>query len=219
MKPLILLFITATFALNSYSQKKTWLSISGGYTNSTVIGSMVKRNIQFGDEVKQTNRSGFSLNALFETPLNPAYIKYGLGLLYRQVNPMNGTWALYKDELKTTYLSLPFLIGGKVLPPTNAINWQIEAGALANMRIGDNSEIGPDRVGFKTPFLTASLCAGTTVSMQINSGLKWIFEYRYIADITSSYIEALYWSSEEPNKKFIYKYRTHSISMGFQWRL
>lgn len=197
--------------------KKHSLSISGGVTSSTVYGSMVERNNQFGENVTMTNRTGFLVQVFMEKQGRRSYIKYGMGYVQKQVNPMNGTYALYKDHLKTGYLSLPVLSGIRCLHPDNPVNVQLEAGPVLNIKLVDKSITGPDRVGFDTKPFVASVCGGAVFSFSMKSKMKFLFQYRYTHDVTNSYVERLYWNSDEPNKKFTYRYKTHHASLGLQF--
>lgn len=215
----VAIYLASNCCANDSLKGKTLISVNAGYTFNTVYGSMVKRNNDFGENVTMTNRGGFLVGVLFETPMQQSYLRYGIGYIQKQVNPMNGTYAIFKDTLNTGYISLPFLVGSNIFPTDRPVNIQVEAGPVANFRLIDNSSTGPDRVGFKTPFFTLSACAGASVSFLANNKMKLLLQYRYMVDMTNSYVETLWWSSQEPNKEFIYKYKTHAVSLGIQWPL
>jgi hypothetical protein len=121
--------------------------------------------------------------------------------------------------LKTGYITLPLTAGANFLPVDNKFNVLVNIGPALDLRVLDKSVSGPDRVGFKTPFLAVSLNTGAAVRYELTEKVRIMFQYQYLADISNSHVETLYWSSAEPNKKFVYKYRTHWLALGFQWPL
>lgn len=218
---IIISFLPATKIVASDTikvKKGLFLSISAAYTNNRVYGSMVKRNDEFGENVKMENREGFMVSVSLERALpGNAFYRGGLGLIKKQVNPMVNTYAVYQDELETLYLTVPLEVGVYVLDHGKPFNIGFSIGSSANLKLSDNSITGPDRAGFKTPAFTASLLAGANISGQISHRAKLFAQYMYIRDLTNSYVETLYWSSDEPRKDFIYKYKTNALSAGIKW--
>jgi hypothetical protein len=214
---LVIIFYTATIHAQKLIVRKNYISVSSGFTNSIVYGSMQERNNT--DHAEMRNRRGFLLSVLFEKPINQTYLKYGIAFIKKQVNPMEKTLWTYKDELKTLYLSIPFLVGFKLLPVAEKTNVQLEVGPVANIKLKDNSLIGPDRSSHKVPFIALSACGGISCSRELCPNLKLLLQYRYLYDVTNSYIEGVYWTPQEPDKKFIYKYKTHSLALGLQWAI
>jgi hypothetical protein len=128
---------------------------------------------------------------------------------------MVNTYSVYKDKLKTAYMGIPIELGVNLLPRSQFLNFDLTIGTITNIRLEDKSYSGPDRVGFKTPSLTEAISGGFRVSFSENSAVRSFLQYSYTHDITNSYIETLYWSSAEPNKKFYYNYKTQMFSIGF----
>lgn len=218
---LIVFLANDVFASDSTKIKRGYiLSISAGLTNNTVYGSMVDRNNQFGTNVKMENRGGYAINVNIEKNLSTYFFfQTGLNFIHKQVNPMVNTTAIYQDELKTDYLSIPIKVGVNLFPEKNTLNFALTVGTLTNLRIKDNSKIGPDRVAFKSAALSESLCGGVQINFIASPNSKLFLQYNYTYDISNSYTETLYWSSEEPHKDFIYKNKTHIITLGYQWHL
>jgi hypothetical protein len=214
-------FTIKTFASDSTHRKTPLLiSISGGLTSNTVHGSMVDRNTEFsyGHNTEQQNKIGFILNLRIKKKLSDFYfLKYGVSIIQKNVNPMVNSYSLYLDTLKTAYLSAPFMAGINFLPSGSFINLSLAFGPSLSFVVNDKSTSGPDRVGFSTSGLNVSLCTEATLSFPATSKARFFIQYNNIYDITNSYVETLYWSNAEPNKKFVYKYITNSLSLGFQW--
>ena len=199
--------------------KKGLLSFRAGYTYNTVYGSMVDRNEQFDPESKMKKKSGFLIQVDWKLKLaGDVSVKSGIGFIYKQVFPQEDSYVYYQDKLKTGYLIIPALISADLFPEESMFGFSPELGVAANVRIIDKSYRPEDR-GFRTSFLTASLCAGAMISVKLDAKTKFLLQYNYMHDISDTYIERLYWSSAEPDKKFVYRYKTSAISLGFQWPL
>jgi hypothetical protein len=181
---------------------------------------MVDRNNEFGQNVKMENRGGYFFAVNLEKHLTKlVYLKTGLGFIQKQVNPMVNTYAVYKDKLRTAYIGIPIELGVNFLPSGRFWNLDLTIGTNTNLRAVDKSYSGPDRVAFKTSSLTESISGGFRLSFSEKSAVRSFLQYNYTQDITNSYIETLYWSSAEPDKKFYYKYKTQMLSIGFLWKI
>ncbi|TMI69150.1 MAG: PorT family protein [Bacteroidetes bacterium] len=203
-------------------KKNIVYSLNAGYTINTVYGSMhdkdQKENYQAGlGEIKMTNKGGISINFRIARRISDAaYFKTGVSFLYRQVNPQDNTINVYRDELSTGYLSFPLLAGVKASPGNGPFGFFLEFGPLFNVRLFDNSMIGPDRSDFKTHLASVSLCPAGGISCSFPHSTLML-QYTLVYDVTNAYTEYLYWTSSEPRKPFSYKYKTHCFSFGFQW--
>jgi hypothetical protein len=181
---------------------------------------MVESNTDFGQNVKMETRGGYFFAFDLEKHLTKLiYLKTGVGFIQKEVNPMVNTYAVYKDKLKTGYIGIPIELGVNLLPPGKFLNLDLTIGTSTNLRVVDKSYTGPDRVGFKTSSLTEAVSAGFRLSFSENSTVGSFLQYNYTHDITNSYIETLYWSSAEPNRKFYYNYKTQMFSIGFLWKI
>lgn len=214
------LLSTLSSSLFASDSTKYRLAITAGLTNNTVYGTMVSRNNEFGTNVKMKNKIGFNAAVNVDKSLNsPLFIATGLTLMYKQVNPMLNTFAIYRDELKTAYLSIPIEIGVNVVPVDEFVNLSLTAGAMTNFRVIDKSNIGPDRADFKTPFVSESVSAGARVSINTSSKVKFVIRYNYLYDLSNAYVESLYFYGGGRITKFYYKYKTSFFSIGFQFPL
>lgn len=203
------------------------MSIRGGYTSNKAFGSLVNLvqnyDNQFGVRgARQKDGSGFALGVNFQQMLSePGYLKFGLNYLQKQVNPEEGSYPLYKDSLKTGYLSLPLLIG--IMEPLNlkkTIFLSAEAGPSGNFKLIDKSWSGPDRVSFRTSAIVLGFQAGAGITLVAPSGVRWLFQYSYMRDITKAYTESLYIGTPtNPTQTFEYKFSTQIFSIELQWPL
>jgi hypothetical protein len=197
---------------------KYHISITAGLTNNSVYGTMVNRNNQFGTNVKMENKVGFSAGINIDKSITSRlFIRTGLNFIFKQVNPMVNTIAIYKDELKTGYLSIPVELGVNVIPFDKIVNLSFTVGTMTNFRLIEKSKIGPDRADFKTPFVSESISAGARICINASSKSKFVLQYNYLYDISNSYVESLYYLAGGSTTKFNYKYKTSLISMGLQF--
>jgi hypothetical protein len=182
---------------------------------------MVDRNNRFNDEsMKMTDKAGFLLSVQLEKQFNDIlFIRSGIGYTQKQVNPMQNSFSIYWDRLKTGYLSVPVLAGVNLIPSDQRLQLSLTFGPTVNFRLVDRSYVGPDRVDFKSSFVSTSLHAGAALGCALSPRTKIVIQYNYLHDISNTYIETLWWSPEEPKKEFIYRYKTSSFSLGFQWPL
>lgn len=233
-KPFILwtvLFFSATgqsFAQDSVSHKNPWLiSGSAGYTINKGFGSLLDKdkefNAMFGiKDATQKNWGGFELKVGLQKQLNQyVYFKTGLSYLQKQVNPEEGGYNLYKDSLKTGYLTIPFL-GGIIVPvnPARTILFSLEGGASANFRLIDNTKHAIDEVSFSTSSVTLALQGGCGLTIDLHSGSRAFVQYSYMVDLTDAYGITLYWGAPgQTYRSFDMKFRTQVISLGWQWQL
>jgi hypothetical protein len=207
-----------------YSQsrnKELSISFRAGLTSNTVVGSMVDRNEEFeGPELEQGDKVSFAMLFDMQKQLSEnLFLTFGLGYVQKNVNPMQNGTSIYRDELKTGYITVPVTVGANFLPVNDRFNILVNLGPALNFRLIDKSLSGPDRVDFKTSFLAVSLNTGVALRYELTQKVRLMFQYQFIADVSNSYVETLYWSNLEPNKKFEYKYRTHLLALGFQWPL
>jgi opacity protein-like surface antigen len=225
---LIIFTVSQTRAGDTTSPKKPWyISVGGGYTSSRAGGSLVKMvdefNQQFGiKKMIQKDGGGFEINVGLQKRFSDqAYFKTGLGYIQKKVNPEENSYPLYKDSLKTGYLSLPFLFGVDVpLNRSKTIALFFDAGPYVNFKIIDKTTHGQDRAGFKTFPVVVGARGSAGVSFVVSPSVKLQLQYTYSADITNTYNETLYWGgTNEPYRTRSYKYMTHSFSLGFQWPL
>jgi hypothetical protein len=209
-----------TFANDTTRRKPLYLSISAGFTSSKVYGSMVDKNEQFDKTVTQENGGGFAVNFHLKKMISDFfYFKTGLNYLLKQVDPQQNTGYVYKDRLKTHYLSLPILFGLNFRPAESKFNASIEFGPSADFKLIDKTYKGPDRKSVKTNFASLALNPGVTLSYAASPKVSLQLQYSYLHSITDNCVEELYWgSTAEPIKKFAYKYNTQMITFGIQWR-
>ncbi|HEX4851459.1 MAG TPA: outer membrane beta-barrel protein [Puia sp.] len=206
-------------------KKPFYISFGAGYTLNSVFGSMHDRNVQYGypmdGKIHMKDNGSFIIQVQLQKYFAPNfYLSGGLNYISKRVNPMEGTISIYKDSLNTGYLSVPVYIGANVLPViSNSFNIFFELGAITNFKVVDKSSSGPDRVGFKTQPVTFSLSPGLGLSLATSPTQKFIFQYHFMYDLSNAYVETLYWSSAEPNKNFVYKYKTSVFSLAYQWQL
>jgi hypothetical protein len=211
---------TNIFASDSTKTKTVSFSVGVGLTSSSVYGSMVARNNQFDGQSTMQNKIGYTIRFNIEKQVGSMFF-FNTGLHYtqKQVDPMVKSNSIYRDRLKTGYISIPLEIGVNLWPQQQHANLSLLLGAFSNFCIADKSTSGPDRVGFKASGITETLAAGARLSLYQSISSKFFVQYNYCQDITNTYIETLYWTSNEPNKKFVYKYRTHIISTGLLFTL
>lgn len=196
------------------------ITVFGGLTNNTVYGTMVNRNNQFNTDVKMENRVGFAAGVNIEKSLTKTlFLKTGLNFVLKQVDPMVNTSSIYKDKLKTGYISIPIEVGMGTIQLNKPVNVAFLIGTMTNIRLTDKSESGPDRAGFKTSFVSESISAGTRISINTSSKFKFILQYNYLCDLSNAYVETLYYYGGGSTTKFYYKYKTHLISIGLQFPL
>ncbi|HEY8897532.1 MAG TPA: outer membrane beta-barrel protein [Niastella sp.] len=223
-KTILLLFAVLatlnTFANDTTRRKPLFFSISAGLTSSKVYGSMVERNEQFDKTVTQENGSGFALNFHLKKMIGDFfYFKTGLNYLLKQVDPQQNSGVVYKDHLKTHYLSLPILFGLNFLPAESKFNASIELGPSADFKLIDKTYIAPDRKSVKVNFASLALNPGATISYAAGPKVNLQLQYSYLHSITNTFVTHLYWgSTTEPIKKFEYRYNTQMVTFGIQWR-
>jgi hypothetical protein len=226
-KPLhILLILTAlcissTFAADSTVVKKPlFMSIHAGYIGSSVYGTMVDYNNEDDGAGQIKNIGNFQFNFQLEKKLSDYfYIKSGISYLKKESNPQENTNFYYPDALKTDYLSIPFIAGLNVIAPENkTLHLSLELGPSVNFRLKDKSNFGPDRAEARTAFASISVNPGVRLSYASEPKLKIIAHYSYLYDVSNSYVETLYYGSpDQPLRKFAYRYKASSLTLGFQW--
>lgn len=225
-KTILVLFLLLT-ALNIFAadttitRKPLFFSINAGFTSNKVFGSMVDRNKQFDKTVTQENGGGFAINFHLKKMMsNSLYFKTGLNYILKQVDPQQNSGYVYKDQLKTHYLSLPVIFGVHVLPiGTSKFNASIEFGPSADFKLVDKTYVGPDRKSVKTNAVSLALNPGLGLSYAASPKVSLLLQYSYLHSITDNCVEHLYWGSPaEPIKKFVYKYNTQMVTFGIQWR-
>jgi hypothetical protein len=225
-KTILLLFsLLATFNIfandTTINRKPLYLSISTGFTSNKVYGSMVDRNEQFDKTVTQENTGGFAINFHLKKRMSDfLYFKTGLNYILKQVDPQQNSGVVYKDRLKTHYLSLPIIFGLNFLSAEKSkFNASVELGPSADFKLVDKTYVGPDRKSVKTNFASLALNPGATISYATSAGITLVLQYSYLHSITNNCVEHLYWgSTAEPIKKFVYKYNTQMVTFGIQWR-
>jgi hypothetical protein len=211
----------------TYHKKPLYFSISAGYSFNRAGGSLVEMvqqlNVQFGiRNAKQKDGNGFALTLGLQKQLGEfIYFKTGLGYIQKKVNPEEGSFPLYKDSLKTSYLSIPLMVGiDPAIDARKTIFLSLEAGLSGNLKMIDKSYSGPDRVGFKTNPGTLGFNAGGGLTLVASPTVNFMVRYDYMVDITNAYDETLYWGA--PNEVYrtrSYKYKTSNFSIGLQWLL
>jgi hypothetical protein len=223
---LIALIISAKiFAIDTTGKKRPFITtLTFGYTNNTVYGSMYEKDRELNNRagigpIEMTKKGGLAINFRMAKKIDDFIaVKSGISFIYKQVNPQDNTIYIYRDELRTGYLSVPLLAEiNTAINMDSQFNFFLEFGSSANFRLFDKSISGPDRNGFKTSFVSFSLLPGAGLSCRLPHGTRLLLQYNYMHDISNAYIESLYWSSAEPNRDFNYKYKTHCFSIGFQW--
>jgi hypothetical protein len=210
-----------TFATDTtITRKPLFLSISAGFTSNKVYGSMVDRNEQFDKTVTQENTGGFAVNFHLKKMMSDfLYFKTGINYILKQVDPEQNSGTVYKDRLKTHYLSVPILFGLNFRPAESKFNASVELGASADFKLIDKTYIAPDRKSVKTNFASLALNPGATLSYAASHKVSLLLQYSYLHSITNNCVEHLYWgSTAEPIKKFVYKYNTQMVTFGIQWR-
>jgi len=220
--------IGQTLAQDTTHRKKNWyITVSAGYASNRAGGSLVDMvqglNQQYGyKNATQKNGGGYEINVHLQTQISDlVYFKTGLGFIQKQVNPEENSYPLYKDSLKTGYLSIPVLFGvGIPLNQSRTFQLLLEAGPSGNIKLIDKSYHGPDRAGFKTFPLVLGAQAGGGIIFKLTSSVRMQLMYTYRQDITIAYNESLYWGSPtEPIRTRSYIFKTNSIAVGLQWRL
>jgi len=227
---LSLLFFVLSFsharAQDTTDRKSPWyMTISAGYTSTRAGGSLVDMVQEFNRQFNiknatQKNGGGFEINVNFQKYIsNFVYLKTGLGYIQKQVNPEENSYPLYKDSLKTGYLSIPLVFGvGIPLNKSETFRLVLEAGPCGNIKLIDKSYHGADRAGFKTYPIVLGVQAGGGIVFKLSSSVRMQLLYTYKPDITNTYDESLYWGNP-PIRTMSYKLRTHSITVGLQWPL
>jgi|GEM_PF-1724514 len=222
--------ITQTRAqINPNINHPWYITINAGYTINRAGGSLFNLvqdlDRQYGiKNATQKNGGGFEVNVHFQRQIfDLAYIKTGLGYIQKQVNPEENSYPLYKDSLKTGYLSIPVLFGvGVPLNESKTFRLMAEVGPTGNVKLIDKSYHGPDRAGFKTYPVVLGLQAGAGIAFKLQSSVHMQLLYTYRQDITHAYDESLYWGgvgSSEPIRTRSYIFKTSSFSVGLQWPL
>jgi hypothetical protein len=181
---------------------------------------MVDRNEQFDKTVTQENTGGFAVNFHLKKMVSDFfYFKTGLNYILKQVDPQQNSGVVYKDRMKTHYLSLPILFGLNFRPAESKFNASIELGPAADFKLIDKTYTAPDRKSVKTNFASVALTPGTTLSYAASPKVSLLLQYSYLHSITNNCVEELYWgSTAEPIKKFEYRYNTQMVTFGIQWR-
>jgi hypothetical protein len=220
---LVLFAVLATFsslANDTTRRKPLFFSISAGFTSNKVYGTMVERNEQFDKTVTQGNTGGFAINFHLKKMMSDfIYFKTGLNYLLKQVDPQQNSGVVYKDQMKTHYLSLPILFGLNFRPAESKFNASVELGPSADFKLIDKTYIAPDRKSVKTNFASLALNPGATISYAASPKVYLQLQYSYLHSLTYNCVEHLYWgSTAEPIKKFEYKYNTQMVTFGIQWR-
>jgi hypothetical protein len=151
-------------AQDSASHKSSWHMIySLGFNYNQVGGSMPdfieKFSREFGTPMpRQNDGGGIQLGVFVQKDISEfLYLKSGFGLTFKNVNPEEQAYPLYKDSLKTDYISIPLLIGVQTsLNEKKNIDFFFETGILTNFAIGDKSYKAPDRVAFSHSTVVAT---------------------------------------------------------------
>jgi hypothetical protein len=220
---LLTIFLVSNVVAQSHDKgvRGTSISISGGYTNSTVYGTMEERHIEYFGKLDHTNRGSLAFGLHFHKPLNKIInLKYGVGYIQKQVNPQENAGFVYPDVLKMGYLSIPLLMEVNLSQVDKPINLSAVFGPMTNFMIMDKSFTGPDRNGSMTKAATISLTAGAILSIALDARTKLLVQYNYIHDITSARLITMPSGAyPAPNKDYSYKFKTNCISLGFQWPL
>jgi len=173
---------------------------------------------------KEVQKDGlaFEIDVNFQGQIsNLVYFKTGINFVQKQVNPEENSYPLYKDSLKTGYLTLPTLVGVSIpLNLNKTIYLMLEGGPCTNFKLIDKTHHGIDRYGFKTfPIVLGGQGGGGFLFRRPNgSGVQLMYTYR--ADITHSYDESLYWGA--PNELIRtrgYQFRTHAFTFCYSWLL
>jgi len=203
------------------------MSGSAGYTINKAFGSVMDNEREFNamfriTNARQKNWGGFELRAAFQKEISRLfYFKTGLGYLQKQVNPEEGGFMLYKDSLKTGYLSIPVLAG--VVMPLNTsqtILFSLEGGAYSDFRLIDKTTSAIDLAGFSTSSVALGLQGGCELTFDLRGGSTAFIQYSYKVDMTDAYKETLYWGAPgELYRTLSLKYRTQVISLGWKWEL
>ncbi len=227
----LLLFVAAvgrTQAQTEPTHQNPWyITINAGYTINKAGGSLVDMVQQLDREygiknATQKNGGGYEINVHFQRKISDfVYIKTGLGYIQKQVNPEENSYPLYKDSLKTGYLSIPFLFGvGIPLNKSESFQLLMEGGPSGNIKLIDKTYHGPDRAGFKTYPFVLGLQAGAGIAFKLQSAVRMQLLYTFRQDLTHAYDESLYWGApNEPIRTRSYTFRTSSFSVGIQWPL
>lgn len=225
----VLLSVSArSFASDTTYRKHPWLMFgSAGYTINKAFGGVMDNEAEFNAmsgirNAKQKDWGGFELRAGFQSQISSlVYFKTGLGYLQKQVNPEEGGFMLYKDSLKTGYLSFPILFG-VIIPvnPAKTILFSVEGGASADFKLIDKTTSGIDRADFSTSSAVVDLQGGCGLIFNPIAGSRAFIQYTYRVDMTDAYKETLYWGApNEPYRTLSLKYRTQVISLGWIWDL
>jgi len=95
---------------------------------------MVDRNNQFNDDnIQMRNKTGFLFPFQLEKPVTDYFfIRGGIGYVQKQVNPMENSYSIFWDKLKTGYLSIPVLAGMHLLPSDQRLNLAVSMAPLNN---------------------------------------------------------------------------------------
>lgn len=217
-----------SFASDSTFKKYPWqLSVMIGFNSNTVAGSMVDFTNKFNhidglSDAKQTNQGGYLFNiSLQKNICEYIYLKSGVGFVHKQVYPENNTYILYRDSLNTDYLNIPLIVGSSFsVDNKQAIHLFLETGISGDVKISDNSPKAPDRMSFSTlPFVVNFQISGG-VDYSMSNKVSVVLQYEYILGLSGAYKEQLYYGAPDlPIFTGYYKYVTHSLSMGIQWKL
>jgi hypothetical protein len=196
-----------------------FLLFRAGITSNSVSGTMADHNKSLYGSLKSSNQYGFTLSMILRKEFAPNWVaESGLGLIHKQVDPMENSNSQYKDHLNTSYLSIPIHIGFMGDPDTK-IGTSMAAGLSFNYKISDNSSSGPDRLEFRTPSTTVSFDFSVKISYRFSDATSLVLGGDLQLDLNNAYVETLYQSPAEPNKEYNYKYSSSSISLGMQLRI
>jgi hypothetical protein len=226
MKYFALLLLTISVqarAQDSASKKTSWHMIySIGFNTSSVVGSMQdfteKHNTGYAAP-QQKDGGGFEMGVKVQKDINDwFYLKSGLVLVQKNVNPQWNTYILYQDSLNTGYLAIPFLAGVQTyLNSKETIELFCETGILIDFAIYDKSYCGPDRVAFSKSTVVATYQISPGIGFKIASNAFLVLQYAYSLDLTPAYKETLYYGAT--NQEYFYgdyKYRTNSLSLSLR---
>ena len=218
----------SVFASDTTYRRSPWqMAISFGLSSNRANGSMADFTQTYNHEfnirdAEQKDGGGFLFNVTVQREFaNYFYVKSGLGLIQKNVNPEEKSYPLYKDSLNTGYIFIPVLIGARTaLNPKKTIGVFFETGVAGNFKILDKSYCGPDRVAFKINPFVLSFQASGGFNFALGDKANLILQYTYSADLTNAYMETLYLGAT--NLTYYvgnYKWLTNSLSLGIQWPL
>ena len=203
---------------------RSWyFSLSAGFTSNTVFGSEVDQIKTLSPrymEPQQKNRGGVTFDVGFQKYVSSmVYLRLGLGYMWKQVNPQENSYVLYKDSLKTGYLTVPFIWGiSQPVNPSHSLLVMLEAGPVGCLKLVDKTTTGQDREGWQTFAGVADIVAGGGIAL-VAPGVRVALLYHYQRDLTDAYHEILYWGGNPLIKTNVYRYSSHVVSIGFQWAM